>query len=164
MDAIEMQGAFDEVFDQAVLFHGFTDYMRDYEMIIDLPSGPASGIPHERRRYLFKYCVHAVVESKLGDTWKASWDDRLIDYDSGRVLYETAPGYVWGVKWQALYPGLRLITPSTDAERWSRQLERPFFKAEADLNAHHITLVFGDLEVLPGHDGYAPFQLPPLPS
>ncbi len=160
-----MQDAFDDVLDQAVLFHGFTDYMRDYEMVIDLPAGPTSGIPHERRRYLFKYCVHAVVESTLGDdTWKASWDDRFIDVASGQKLYETAPGYVWGVKWQLLYPGLRLITPSPDAERWSRKLDRQFYQAEADLNAHHITLVFGGLDVLPGHDGYAPFQIPPLSS
>jgi hypothetical protein len=40
MDAIEMRDAFDGVFDQAVLFHGFTDYMRDYEMVIDIPRSP----------------------------------------------------------------------------------------------------------------------------
>jgi hypothetical protein len=29
-DAVTMQAALDEVFDQAVVYHGFTDYMRDY--------------------------------------------------------------------------------------------------------------------------------------
>ena len=29
MDRLKIQATFDEVFDQAVLYHGFTDYMRD---------------------------------------------------------------------------------------------------------------------------------------
>jgi hypothetical protein len=163
MDSTAMQAAFDDVFDHAVLFHGFTDYMRDYEIIIYLSSDPASGIPHEQRRLLFKYCVHATVETTLtNDTWKRSWDDRLINYDTGSELYETAPGYVWGVKSQDLYPGLKLISASPDADRWSRQLDRPFHQAEAHLNAQRVTLIFSDLEVLPVDVGYSPFQAPPL--
>ena len=38
MDAIEMRDAFDGVFDQAVLFHGFTDYMRDMRWSSTFPA------------------------------------------------------------------------------------------------------------------------------
>jgi len=31
VDSSEIQAAFDDVFDQAIIFHGFADYMRDYE-------------------------------------------------------------------------------------------------------------------------------------
>lgn len=158
-----MQAAFDDVFDHQVLFHGFTDYMRDYEMIVYLSSAPTSRIPHEQRRLLFKYCVQATVETTLGEsTWKDSWDDRFIDYDTGSKLYETARGYIWGVKWQELYPGLKLISPSPEAQRWSQQLNRPFYQAEAYLNAHHITLIYSDLEVLTAEVGYSPFQVTAL--
>ena len=34
MDSAEIQAAFDDVFDQAILFHGFADYMRDYEVFL----------------------------------------------------------------------------------------------------------------------------------
>jgi hypothetical protein len=32
VDISEIQAAFDDVFDQAVVFHGFADYMRDYDV------------------------------------------------------------------------------------------------------------------------------------
>jgi hypothetical protein len=32
MDTPQLQAAFDHVFDQAIVFHDFTDCMRDYEL------------------------------------------------------------------------------------------------------------------------------------
>jgi hypothetical protein len=44
VDSPEIQAAFDDVFDQAILFHGFADFMRDYEVFIYATADPRTGI------------------------------------------------------------------------------------------------------------------------
>jgi len=43
MDVGQMQAAFEAVFDEALVFHGFLDYMRDYEMVIERGAHPQTG-------------------------------------------------------------------------------------------------------------------------
>jgi hypothetical protein len=63
--------AFGDVFDHALLFHAFTDYMRDYEMVLYAAAAPSTGNPPEHLRYLFRYCVEANVESVVtAETWR----------------------------------------------------------------------------------------------
>lgn len=80
-------------------------------------------------------------------------DDRLIDHATGKDL----DGYVWGGRWQELYPGAKVIAASKRARRWADALGLDFHEVRIQANGHDITLVFGDLQVteLPG--GYAPF-------
>ena len=118
VDSSQIQAAFDDVFDQAIVFHGFADYMRDYEVFV--------------------------------------YAKRLIDYDQGRDL----DGYVWGVKWQDLYPGMRLVPDSAEAGQWSRETGVPFHEAIIEANAQHLALVFSDLSVQTVQPGYAPFAVP----
>ena len=107
MDTSEIQAAFDDVFAQAIVFHGFADYMRDYDVFVHATADSRTGIRPTHLRYRFMHCVRATVTSALSpDTWKRSLDERLIDYAQGRGL----GGYVWGVKWQELYPGLTVQT------------------------------------------------------
>src|SRR5712691_8019609 len=47
-------------------------------------------------------------------------------------------GYVRGVKWQALYPGMKLVADSMEAGRWSRALDLPFHEATVETNGHNI--------------------------
>jgi hypothetical protein len=157
MDAPEIQAAFDDVFDQAVLFHGFADYMRDYDVFILATADPRTGVAPRQLRYRFVHCVRAVVTSALSpQTWKRSLDERLADYEQGRDL----DGYVWGVRWQGLYPGIRLVADSAEAQRWSRELGLPFREAAIETNGHNISLVFSDLIVQTVDPGYAPFVVP----
>jgi hypothetical protein len=119
VDTSEIQAAFNDVFDQAMVFHGFADYMRDYEVFIYATANPRTGIRPEHLRYRFKHCVRATVTTALSpEVWKRSLDERLVDYEHGHDL----DGYVWGVKWQALYPGMKLVLDSADARRWSDEL------------------------------------------
>jgi hypothetical protein len=143
VDKAGIQEAFDEVFDQAVVFHGFTDYMRDYDVFIYVTAGPGTGIAPEHRRYRFKYCVRALVTSALS-----------------AQLWSRSLGYVWGVKWQNLYPGMRLVEESADAQRWSRDLDLSFHEATIETNGHDISLVFADLMVDVVDTGCAPFVVP----
>src|SRR5262245_38999128 len=107
MNLDHLRRELDEITDHAIVYHGFTDYMRDYELVIYATADPRTGIPPVHLRYLFKYCVEAIVVTAVrSDVWRESLDDQLIDYDTGRDM----DGYVWGVKWQCNYPGAAVIT------------------------------------------------------
>lgn len=152
----EIQAAFDDVLDQAVVFHGFTDYMRDYDIFIYVTADPRTGTRPQHLRYRFKHCVRAVVTSAVPpEVWKRSLDERLIDYEQGVNL----DGYVWGAKWQVLYPGMKLLDDSPEAKRWSRFLDRPFHEASIEMNGHNISLVFSDLEVDTVDVSHVPFAV-----
>lgn len=157
VDISEIQAAFDDVFDQAVLFHGFTDYMRDYDIYIYATADPRAGIKPEHLRYRFTHCVQAAVTTALSpDVWRRSLDERLIDHEQSRDL----DGYVWGVKWQDLYPGIKLVPDSPNATRWSHDIGIPFHEATIEMNGHTIVLVFSDLTVTTMSTGSAPFVIP----
>jgi hypothetical protein len=154
VDISEIQAAFDDVFDQGLVFHGFADYMRDYDVFVYATADPRTGIAPEHLRYRFKHCVRAAATSALSpEVWKRSLDERLVDYEQGRDL----DGYVWGVKWQALYPGMKLVRDSADAQRWSHDLGLPFHEAAIETNGHNISLVFSDLVIDPVDIGHTPF-------
>lgn len=133
--------------------------MRDYDVYIYATADPRTGIAPQHLRYRFKYCVHAavvVVSAVAPQVWRESLDDRLIHYDQGRDL----DGYVWGVKWQNLYPGMKLVMESADANRWSRSLGIPFYEAAIETNGHNLSLVFADLVVDVIGEGHSPFVVP----
>ena len=157
VDRSEIQAAFDDVFDQAILFHGFADYMRDYEVFIYATADPRTGIRPEHLRYRFIRCVRATVTSAVPpEIWRRSLDERLVDYEQGRDL----DGYVWGVKWQVLYPGMKLVPDSADAQRWSHELGLPFCEASIETNGHNVSLIFSDLAVQTVQPGHTPFVVP----
>lgn len=154
MNTSEIQAAFDDVFDQAIVFYGFTDYMRDYDVFVYATADPRTGIRPEHLRYRFRHCVRATVTSALEpQIWKRSLDERLVSFEQGRDL----DGYVWGVRWQALYPGMKLVPDSADAGRWAGELGVPFHEAAIETNGHNISLVFSDLAVHRVDPTYAPF-------
>lgn len=153
MDSAAIQRAFDDVFDQALVFHGYTDYMRDYELLTYSVADPRTGIPPAFDRYLFRHCVEAVVTTTVApQTWRRSLDERQLDAAAGDL-----DGFVWGVRWQCLYPGATLVPDSPKAAGWSEAVGIPFHEAVVETNAHRIEVVFSDLEVTSVQPGYAPF-------
>ena len=154
MNAEQLQQALDDVLDHALVYHAFTRYMRDYELIVYVTADPRTGIPPVHLRYLFRYCVEALVESTVAvDTWRRSLDERLIRYDTGVDL----DGYVWGVNSHVLYPGMSVMSPSARAEKWSADIGIDFQEVHIESNAHNISLIFSDLSVTEVGEGYAPF-------
>ncbi|MFB8402423.1 hypothetical protein [Streptomyces sp. NPDC055912] len=154
MDSAVLQQMLDEAFDHAVVHHGYTNYMRDYEVIVYATAAPDTGIQPAYLRYLFRYCVEARCETSVpAVTWRVSLDDRLVDYETGADL----DGYVWGVKWHLLYPGAKLMPESEVARRWSRAVGIDFHDVLIESNAHRLTLVFSDLQVTEVPTGYTPF-------
>ena len=131
MDLAELQNQLDEVFDQALIYHGYRDYMRDYEMVVYCTADPSTGIPPANVRLLFQHCVVAEVETAVpAAVWERSLDNRLIDYVTGL----TFDGYVWGVKYQVLYPGPSVVAASERAERWSEELAIAFHEVRIETN------------------------------
>jgi hypothetical protein len=157
MDRAAMQAALEDVFDQALVFHGFTDYMRDYQLITYSVADPRTGITPSYDSYLFRYCVEATITSTLTpQTWANSLDERLIDHEVGKDL----EGHVWGVMWQALYPGASVSAESKIADQWARAVGIPFHEAVIEGNGHKIVLIFSDLMVSRGlQSGYSPFTV-----
>jgi hypothetical protein len=114
MDPAKLRLALDDIFDQALLHHGFVAHTRDYEVIVHATADPATGIEPTELRDLFRYCVQANCTTTVPATiWRDSLDDRLITYETGVDL----DGYVWGVNWQDLYPGAGLLTDSPTARQ-----------------------------------------------
>ncbi|WP_329128907.1 hypothetical protein OG552_01650 [Streptomyces sp. NBC_01476] len=154
MDTAELEQLLDETFDHAVVHHGYTNYMRDYEVIVHATAAPSTGIAPSHLRYLFRYCVEAWCRTSVpAETWRVSLDDRLIDYETGVDL----DGYVWGVKWHCMYPGAKLLPESEATQRWSKALGIDFHEVHLETNAHNLTLLFSDLQVSEVTAGYAPF-------
>jgi hypothetical protein len=80
----EIKRAFEEIFDQALLFRGFADYTRDYLLYVHCTADPRTGIQPETLRFRFIHCVRATVTTEVrDDVWKHSLDDRLIKYETG---------------------------------------------------------------------------------
>ena len=67
----------DRIFDSTITSHGFAPYMRDYDVIAEVPAlrpdGSASYI-EGRYRYRFTHCVEAsLVTGVSPETWRQSW-------------------------------------------------------------------------------------------
>ena len=156
----ELLAAFDDVFDQAIVFHGFAEHMRDYDIFIYATADPRTGIQPEHLRYRFTHCVRATATTAVRrDVWKQSLDERLLDYET-YVQAEDLDGYVWGVNWQCLYPGITLLDGLVEAADWEDQLGIPFYEARIETNGHNLELVFSDLVVTRLEPGFAPFTVP----
>ena len=77
----------------------------------------------------------------------------LLDHDAAADL----DGYVWGVKWQAFFPGARFVPDSARAAEWAASLGIAMNHVEIGTNGHHLTLVFHDLVVEDLPIGFAPY-------
>lgn len=160
MDAAGIRAAFDEVFDQAIVFHSYAAHLRDYDVFIYATADPRTGVRPEYLRYRFTHCVRAVARTAIAsDVWRRSLDERLLDYESS-LAADDLDGYVWGVNWQALYPGMSLADESPAAAEWEAQLGIPFHEARIESNGHNLSLVFSDLQVDTIDAGHAPFVAP----
>ncbi|MDQ0616757.1 YxiG-like protein [Arthrobacter globiformis] len=160
MNRQELSAAFEDVFDQSIVFHGFAEHMRDYDVFVLVTADPSTGIKPEYRRYRFTHCVRATVTSAIPPSvWIRSLDERLLDY---RAFMESSDidGYVWGVNHQDLYPGITLLDGSAEAADWTQQVGIPFHEARIEANGHNVELVFSDLDITLVKPGYAPFTVP----
>jgi hypothetical protein len=155
MDVTQLQSLLDELFDRQLMFHGFTNHMRDYELVIFESVDPRSGFLPRHRRFLFRFCTEASVRSNVSAaTWGSSTSDELLA-NSHVTMEET--GYVWGVRGQEIYPGASIIPDSSRSSNWEHASGLKCWEVLIEANAHIITLVFSDLSVEDVTAGYSPY-------
>jgi hypothetical protein len=144
--------ASDPIFDSAVMRHGFTAYMRDYDVVIEVPALRPDGngsYVEGRYRYRFTHCVDVAVKTKVPpDAWRQSWSDVFIDYPAWQKAGEPS-GFVWGVEWAEAYPGVEYVEPSDSAAAWTEKVGKPMHALRIETNAYLIDLVCHDLVVTP---------------
>jgi hypothetical protein len=151
----DLEALLGEMFDCELMFHGFTNYMRDYELVVYQSVDPRSGKTPRHFRFVFRLCTEIDVRSSVApNVWARSTDDLLLDTNA--VTMEST-GYVWGVRCQNLYPGAAIVEVSDRARMWEKHLAVPFHEVQIQGNAHLISLVFADLSVEEVSTGYAPY-------
>ncbi len=138
------------LFDSAIVSHGFADFMRDYDLVVDVPAAK----PHRsgsyiegRYRYRFTHCVEAHVETTVKpDTWRLSWADEFTDFAAWQEAGSPA-GFVWGVEYADAYPGLSYVADSERTARWTEKVGRAMHEIQIETNVYILELVCHDLRV-----------------
>lgn len=138
------------LFDSGIVSHGFASFLRDYDVVIEVPTAKPDGSGSYimgRFRYRFTHCPEAHANSTVDpETWRMSWDDLFTDYQAWEGAGAPA-GYVWGVRYAAAYPGMSYVDHSASARQWTEQLNREMHEVRIETNAWVLHLVFHDLRV-----------------
>jgi hypothetical protein len=145
--------------DCALTHHGYTKYLRDYEMVVyqSVDPNPKYGLVPRHLRFLFRFCPEATVTSLVRpDVWSHSLDDALIE--EHKVTMDSQ-GFVWGVNCQILYPGAKVVANSDKAAKWSEQIGVPLYEVRIIGNTQEIALIFSELIVEEVSAGYSPYQV-----
>lgn len=140
----------DPLLDSAIVQHGFTPYMRDYDVIVDVPAATPDGNGSYiagRYRYRFTHCVEAHVETTVRpDVWQQSWTDEFVSYSRWQEAGSPG-GFVWGVEFSDAYPGASRVADSTRAVSWTEKLDREMHELLIETNAFSISLICHDMHV-----------------
>jgi len=137
-------------FDSAILSHGFSPFMRDYDVVIDVPALKPDGsgsYVEGRYRYRFTHCPEAHVGSTVApQSWRDSWDEHFVDFAAWEQAGQPS-GFVWGTNWADAYPGFSYVENSERASKWAGQLDREMHELRIETNVFELSLVFHDLRV-----------------
>jgi hypothetical protein len=132
----------EDFFDAAVVRHGFTDYMRDYEIIVAARNGPPNTDVH---KYQFIGCVEAHYQTKLNGAFAQSLSDEFVYSGPDYPDKEDPDGFIWGVRFADAYPGMEYLETGERAEYWSGLMGRKMHEITVETNAYLLRLVFADV-------------------
>ena len=133
----------EDFFDAAVLRHGFTDYMRDYEILVAARNGPPYTDVHQ---YQFIGCVEAQYRTSINPlAFAASLSDRFVFAGPDYPDQQEPDGFIWGVRYSTAYPGLRYIDNGERAEHWSQLMNRTMHEVIIETEAFQLLLIFADV-------------------
>jgi hypothetical protein len=122
----------ESITDAAILRHGFTDYMRDYEIIVGARNGPPNTDIH---KYQFIGCAEAVCTTQLGITQlvrtfhepKSIFGESLADefvFSGPDYPEKDDPnGFIWGVRFAEVVSGWDYAENGKRAKFWSGRLD-----------------------------------------
>lgn len=129
----------EDIYDVAVLRHGFADYVRDYQFEIE-----ANWIGDLAGRYIltFKHCYDLTYKTLVkDDVIIKSWDDIFTDFETWEMNNEP-DGFVWGTNWSLAYPGFKELNDSDKAKDWSERLKKQMSEVKLETNSFEINLIF----------------------
>lgn len=127
----------------AVVAHGFTDYMRDYEIHVVGRNGPPFDDVH---RYLFVGCVEAIVRSNVDpETFGQSIGDEFVYAGPDYPDKPEPNGFIWGVRYSTAHWGFILKKDSSRASEWSTSTKLAMSEITLSTEAFVIDLIFFDL-------------------
>ena len=132
----------EDFFHAAILRHGFTDYMRDDEIIVGARNGPPETDIHKNQ---FIGCVEAAYQSTSDGWFSKSLSDDLVLSGADFPEKQNPPGFVWGVRYATAYPGLKYVDDGARAEYWSRKVGRKMHEVLTGTNVYSLRLVFADI-------------------
>jgi hypothetical protein len=139
----EIRGLLGPLVDQDITRHGFTPYLRDYEVLAEEWDGEDEMIPV---RWVFAHCVSASVTTALRpETWRDSWDDSFTDPEL--ATEPEGMGFLWSVGWAAAYPGPNYVADSAEARRWTDHLGRQMHEVKVETNVFTLRVVFHRLTI-----------------
>lgn len=126
-----------------IIQHGFTDYMRDYEVIVVVRYGPPFDDVH---RYQFVGCVEANTRSAVAPAvFGQSIGDGFV-YAGPNYPDNRAPdGFVWGLRFSTSHWGMIPVEESALATSWSKSTMLRMNEVRIDTEAFHIQLVCSEL-------------------
>jgi|SRR4051812_10135839 hypothetical protein len=136
------------LFDSAVVAHGFAPFLRDYDVVVEVPAAKPDGSGSYisgRYRYRFSHCPEAIATSAVApNSW--AWDDAFTDMSAWEAA--GAPGgFVWGVRYADAYPGMSYAEASDRARHWSQVLGHTMHEVLIETNVWLLRLVFHDFHV-----------------
>jgi hypothetical protein len=132
----------EDFFDAAILRHGFTDYMRDYEIIVGARNGPPDTDIH---KYQFIGCVEVAYQTAMDGRFGQSLSDDFVLSGPEFPRKQNAPGFAWGTRYAAAYPGLKYVENGERAQYWSRRVGRKMHEVTIGTSVFTLRLVFADV-------------------
>jgi len=133
------------IFDQSIVEHGFTQYMRDYRVVAEIygrRSANAEVSVLERYVMLFSGCVEVAYVMKV----QLDLDDMFIDYKRYQAA-GSPDGFVWAVNAAEAYPGPTYVDDSERAAVWKGKVHLPMHELSIETNVYELRLVFAELSV-----------------
>ncbi len=139
----------ESITDAVILRHRFTDYMRDYEVILGARNGPPNtGIYKDQ----FVGCAEAVCLTKLVRTFHEptssfglSLADEVVFAGPDYPEKNDPKGFIWGVRFAEVISGWDYAENGKQAKFWSQAIGRKMHEVSVLTNAYRLELVFADI-------------------
>ena len=128
----------EDIYDVALLSHGFMPYGRDYYFNLETNwTAPNGG----RYQLVFHHCYQmSYLLDHDPDLLKNSWDDLFIDYDKWQQAGKPE-GFLWSTNWMLLYPGFTVVKDSERAAHWTNLLGRTMQEILLDMEIVKMNFV-----------------------
>lgn len=139
MDKIELEN----LYDIAILRHGFADYNRDYEFIIEIGGQINAG----QFLLVFKNVYELTYKTTLPyKVIRQSLHDDFTNYQKWQDNGEKE-GFVWEVNYSLAYPGFTIKDNSDNAIKWTKELGINMYEIILDTNTYKIEFLSSAFEL-----------------